>query len=147
MQHEKKRAGENLRPELFVRFFRKIENLDLHWHLVQCRDRYYLLHTPFLQMPVRFPYLQYAPSKGGYTQPINGSQWSGCVQMLLSSQTTVLNSHAPVVVLQESVVQALLSLQILTVPMHAPFVQTSPEVQALLSLQVVPLVTAVPWQT
>lgn len=49
----------------------------------------------------------------------------------------------PVLGLHESVVQALLSLQEIAVPVHVPFWQESPVVQALPSLQEMPFATAV----
>jgi hypothetical protein len=51
--------------------------------------------------------------------------------------------QTPVPVSQVSVVQTLLSLQFLAVPPQVPLVQTSFEVQALLSLHAVPLVLLV----
>ncbi len=54
---------------------------------------------------------------------------------------TLVYTHAPVVVSQLSVVQALLSVQVLAVPLHLPVVQMSGLVQALLSLHELPSVT------
>jgi len=61
------------------------------------------------------------------------------VQLLLSLQDAVLlvNTH-PFTVLQVSVVQTLLSLQVLAVPTQTPLEHASFRVQALLSLQAVP---------
>ncbi len=55
----------------------------------------------------------------------------------------LLNTHAPVLGLQASLVQVLLSVQTLAVPVQVPAWQLSPLVQALLSLQTPPLATAV----
>ena len=112
---------------------------------VQYWNRYFLLHTPALHLPLRIS-VQVVPSGTGVNeQPVVVLQVS-VVQELLSLQTSVVLTHTPVVALQESVVHALLSLQFLAVPVHVPLVQASPDVQALLSLHVVPLETAVPWQ-
>ena len=71
-------------------------------------------------------------------------QESVCVHAFASLHDVPLGAltvwHAPVPVLQLSVVQGLLSLQITGfVPMHAPFEQASDCVHALLSEQGVPL--------
>jgi len=71
---------------------------------------------------------------------------SPLVQALPSLQTvplaTFVNTH-PVAGAQVSAVQALLSLHTSAVPPHTPLVHTSPVVQALPSLQAVPLATGV----
>lgn len=76
-------------------------------------------------------------------------QTSPVVQALLSLQGLVLGTprHAPLVGLQVSFVQTLLSLQFLGVPAQAPSPsQTSVRVQALPSLQVVLFCRSKVWQ-
>jgi hypothetical protein len=68
------------------------------------------------------------------TQPVAGLHES-VVQTLLSLQTIGVLTQAPVEGLHESAVQALLSLQFLGAPVQIPPEHTSPEVQALPSLQ------------
>ncbi len=74
-------------------------------------------------------------------------QASLLVQALPSSQlppsATAVYTHAPLVALQLSVVQALLSLQTLAVPPQTPVLQASALVHALPSLQVAPSVKLV----
>src|SRR5262249_7068803 len=73
------------------------------------------------------------------TQPVAGLQVSMPLQTLLSSQFSGVPAAQPVAGRQtSSPLQALLSLQLTGVPVHVPLVQTSPVVQALPSLQVVP---------
>ena len=50
-----------------------------------------------------------------------------------------INWHCPFAGLQESVVQAILSLHVIVVPPQIPLLQESPVVHKLLSLQLIPL--------
>ena len=65
------------------------------------------------------------------------------VHALPSLQFLAMWPHVALIGSQTSSVQALLSSQFLPVPLHAPLVHASLAVQASLSLQLVPLVTAV----
>jgi hypothetical protein len=89
-----------------------------------------LLSLQFLAVPLHMP----------------AAQASFSVQALLSLHTIPppvmgVNLHAPVVVLQLSVVQGLLSLHTTVVPPQIPFVHLSLVVQRLLSLHTVPFAT------
>lgn len=69
-------------------------------------------------------------------------QVSPIVQALPSLHAVPLAAGAktqPVAALHESAVHELLSLHVIAAPVHVPALQASPVVQALLSLQVVPL--------
>jgi hypothetical protein len=74
------------------------------------------------------------PGIAVYTQPVAGLHES-VVQPLLSLQVIAALTQAPVPGVQESVVQALLSLQFLAVPLQMPAEQVSFTVQASPSLQ------------